>query len=84
MAMTRLDPLLHRPGPMRIVLQEFFVVVRLDHERVHFAQPLDHHLRRITKVGNKPKCVRTGMKGVADWIDCIVRDGKSLNGDIAD
>ena len=26
---------------MRIVLQKFLVMIRLDHERVHFAQPLD-------------------------------------------
>ena len=84
MTVTRLDPLLHRPGTMRIILQEFFVMIRLDDKRVDLAQPLDHHLRRITKIGNKPECVRAGVKGVADRIDRIVRDGKSLNGDIAD
>ena len=84
MTVARLDPLLHRPGPMRIVLQKFFVVVRLDHERVDLAQPLDHHLCRVTKIGNEPKRARAGVKRVADRIDRIVRDGKSLNGDIAD
>jgi hypothetical protein len=80
----RLDPLLHRPGPMRIILQKFFVVIRLDDERLDLAQPLDHHLRRVTKIGDEPECARAGVKRVPDGIDRIVRDGKSLNGDIAD
>ena len=83
MTVARLDPLLHRPGPMRIVLQKFFVVIRLDHEGVDLAQPLDHHLRRVTKIGDESKRARTGMKRVADRIDRIVRDGESLNRDIA-
>ena len=84
MTVTRLDPLLHRPGPLRIILQKFFVVICLDDERMDLAQPLDHHLRRVTKIGNKPKCARAGVKGVADGIDRIMRDWKSLNGNIAD
>src|SRR5450755_2110680 len=84
MTVTRLDPLLHRPWPVRIVLQKFFVVIRLDHERVDLAQSLDHHLGRVTKIGNEPERARARVKRVADWIDRIVRDGKSLNRDIAD
>ncbi len=37
MAMPRLNPLFHRPRPMRIVLQKFFVVVGFDDQRVNFA-----------------------------------------------
>ena len=84
MTVTRLDPLFHRPGTMRIILQKFFVMIRLDDKRLDLAQPLDHHLRRITKISNKPECVRTGVKGVSNRIDRIVWDGKSLDGDIAD
>ena len=84
MAVARLDSLLHGPGTMRIVLQKFFVVVCLDHERVDLTQALDHHLRSITKIGYEPERARTGVKRVSDRIDCIVGDGKSLNGDIAD
>ena len=83
MTVARLDPLLHRPGPMRIVLQKFFVVICLDHEGVDLAQPLDHHLRRITEIGDEPQRARAGVKRVADWIDRIVWDSKSLNRDIA-
>ena len=56
MPVTGLDPLLYRPGPMRIILQKFFVVICLDDKRMDLAEPLDHHLRRVTKIGNKPKC----------------------------
>jgi hypothetical protein len=84
MAVTRLDPLFDRPRPMRIGLQHFFVVVRLDHERVHLAQPFDDHLRRVTEIGDEPERALAGMKRVPDWIDCVVRDGKRLDMDIAD
>ena len=45
MAMARLDALFYRPGSLRIVLQKFLVVIRLNDERLHLAQPLD--LRRV-------------------------------------
>lgn len=84
MAMARLDSLLYRPGAMRIVLQKFFVVIGLDHEGVDLAEPLDHHLRGVTKVGDESERARAGVKRVPDRIDRIVRNGKSLDGDIAD
>jgi hypothetical protein len=83
MAVARLDPLFYRPRPMRIGLQHFLVVVRLDHERVHFAQPLDHHLRRVSEIGDEPERALTGMKRVTDRIDRVMRNGKSLDMDIA-
>ena len=83
MAVARLDPLFHRPRPMRIGLQHFFVVVGLDHERVHFPQPLDHHLRRIPEIGDEPERAFPGMKRVPDRIDRVVRDGKRLDVNIA-
>ena len=69
---------------MRIVLQKFFVMIRLDYEGVDLAEPLDHHLRGVTEIGNEAQRARAGMKRVADRIDRIVRDGESLNGNIAD
>ena len=38
---------------MRIALQKFFVVVRLDDNRSHFAQPLNNHPRRIPEIGDE-------------------------------
>ena len=69
---------------MRIVLQKFFVVVRLDHEGVDLAQPLDHRFRGVTEIGDKPERARAGMKRETHRIDRIVRHRKRLDMDIAD
>ena len=82
-AVARLDPLFHRPGPMRIGLQHFLVVVRLDDERVHLAQPLDHHLRRVSKIGHEPERALPRMERVSDRIDRVMRHGKRLDMNIA-
>jgi len=78
------DPLLHRPWPGRIILQKFFVVVCLDHKRVHFAQPFDQHLCRVTEISNEAKTAACRVKGVADRVNGIVRYCKGLDGDVAD
>ena len=41
MTVARHDPLFHRPGSIRIVLQKLFVVVGFDDQSVYFAQPFD-------------------------------------------
>jgi len=55
MTMPRLNPLFHRPRPMRVVLQKFFVVIGLDHERLHLAQAFDDQFSHVTEIGNEPK-----------------------------
>ena len=47
---------------MRIVLQKLFVVVCLDHKRVHFAQTLNQHLRRIPEVGDETQAAMSSMR----------------------
>ncbi len=42
---------------MRIVLQKFFVVIGLDHERVDVAQPFHHHLGRVTQISENPSAL---------------------------
>ena len=84
MAMARLDSLFHRPRPMFIVLQKFFVMICLDYKRVHFAQSLDDHLGRITEVCDETEAARASVKSEPDRIDGIMRHGKRLNRDIAD
>src|SRR6476646_4034881 len=71
-AMSRHDPLLHRPGPMRIVLQKFLVMIRLDNERVHLAQTFDQHFCGITKIGNETEATIAGVKSVTNWLYRIV------------
>src|SRR5260370_38321418 len=83
MGMTGLNPLFHRPRPMRIVLQKFFVVVRLDHKRLHFAQPLHNHFRRISQIGDKTEAARSRVKSKTERIDRVVWHGKTLDRDAA-
>src|SRR5437764_2899875 len=80
---SRHDTLLHRPGPIRIVLQKFLVMIRFDDERMHLAQTFDQHFCRITKVGDEAEATIAGMKRIADRLYRIVRDGKTLHQDIA-
>ena len=49
----RLDSLFHRPRPMRVVLQKFFVVIGLDHQRLNLSQTFDDHFGHVSEVGNK-------------------------------
>src|SRR6476620_8158050 len=84
MSVARLDPLFHRPRPMRIVLQKFFVVVRFDDERVYLAQTFHQHLRRAAEIGDIPETARCGMKSEAHGIDRVMRHGESLDSDVAD
>lgn len=68
---------------MRIALQKFFIVIRLDHKRVHFTQALHHHFGCVTEIGNEPETTRARMKGEPNRIDRVVRHGKTLHDDIA-
>jgi len=69
---------------MRVVLQKFFVVIGLDHERLHFSQPFSDQLGHITEVRDKPEAARAGVKHKPDRIHCVMRNGECLHRDIAD
>ena len=84
MSVPRHDSLFHRPGPELAGLQKFLIVIGLDHEGVHFAQTFDQHLGRVTEIGDEPEPATPGMKRVTDRFDRVMRDRKSLDGDIAD
>ena len=82
--MPRLDSLLHRPGPMGIVLQHFLVVVRFDHQSVHLPEPLRQHLGGVSEVCDETEAALPGMKGESDRINGVVRDRERFHRDIAD
>ena len=84
MTVPRLDSLFHRPRPMRVVLQEFFVVIGLNHEGLHLAQSFHDHFGDVTKIGDESKSTRASVKSEPQRIDGIVGDGKRLHGDVAD
>jgi len=84
MSVPRLDALFHRPRPVRVVLQKFFVVISFDYERLHFSQAFDDQLCHVTEVGDKPEAARAGVKHEPEGINRVVRHGERLHGDIAD
>ena len=55
MSVPRLNTLFHRPRPVPVILQKFFIVISLNDERLHFSQPFDDQLGHVTEVGDKPK-----------------------------
>src|SRR4029450_12657351 len=68
---------------MRIVLQKFFIMIRFDHERVHFAQSLDDHLRRVTEIRDEAEPARSCVKGKSQRIDSVVWHRERLHRDVA-
>src|SRR5215471_18150212 len=84
MAVAGLDALFHRPGPVRVVLQKFFVVVGLDHKCLHRAQPFHDHFGDVTEIRDKSEAAGTGGKYEPERIDRVVRHGESLHCDVAD
>ena len=84
MAVPRHDPLFHRPWPYLTGLEKFLIMIRLDDERVHFAQSFHEHLRGVPEVGDEAEAAASGVKGKADRLDRVVRYRKGLHRDIAD
>ena len=68
---------------MRVVLQEFLVVIGLDYERLHLTQSFNDHFRHVTQVGDESEVSRAGVKREPQRIDRVVRYGKRLDGDVA-
>src|ERR1051325_7638430 len=84
MSVARLNSLLHRPGTMGIVLQEFLIVIGLDDKRLHQTQPLDQHFGRVTEISHKSETGRATMERKPDRISGIMRHRKCLDGNVAD
>ena len=82
--MPGLDALFHRPGTVRVVLQKFFIVIGLDHQCLHMAQPFHDHFGNVTEIGNKSEAAGTGGKHEPERIDRVVRHGKRLHCHVAD
>ena len=80
--MAGLDPLLHRPRAMDVVLQKFFVVIGFDDERMHVTQSFDDHLGGVTEIGDEAESARAGIKREADGIDCVMRHRERLHHDV--
>src|SRR5205085_11262388 len=77
------DALFYRPGPMRIILQQFLIVIGFNHERVHLAQPLNQQFGWISQVGDKSEAAFCSVERIANRLDGIMRNRKSLDQNVA-
>ena len=68
---------------MGVVLQEFLIVVGLDHERVHLPQPLHDQFGHGTQIGDEAETARCRGKNKADRTDRIMRHWKRLHRNVA-
>ena len=84
MSVPRLDALFHRPRPVRVVLQKFFVVISLDHERSHCSQTFGDQLGHVTEIGDEPEAARASVEHESERIHGVVRHWERLQRDIAD
>ena len=82
--MTGLDSLFHRPRPMRIVLQKFFVMIGFDDKRLNLTQPFHNHFCRVAEIRDESETARACVTGKPKWIDSVVWHGEGLHGHIAD
>src|SRR5438128_11809269 len=83
MSVPRLNPLSHRPGPMRIVLQKFFVVVCFDDQGMNLPKPFHNHLGRVTEIGDESESARSRIERESERIDRVVRYREGLDQNIA-
>jgi hypothetical protein len=58
-------------------------MIRFDHERLHFAQSLDHHFGRVPEIGDEAEAARSGVKGKSQGVDRVMWDRERLHGDVA-
>ena len=59
-------------------------MVRLDYERLHFAQAFNRKAGGVPEIGDVAKRTRAGVKGVADRLNRVVWNGETFHRDIAD
>jgi hypothetical protein len=64
-------------------LQQFLVVIGLDHERLHLAQSFNNQFRHVTQVGDESEASRAGVKREPQRIDRVVRHWERLHGGVA-
>lgn len=83
MSVAGLDPLLHRPRAMSVILQKLFIMIGLDHKGVDLPQPFHDHFGRVAEIGDKTESARSRVERETRRIDSVMRDGKRLDGNVA-
>ena len=78
------DALFEAPGPVRAILQHAHVVVRFEHEHVGLPDSIQDVFGDIPEVGDEPDVAAGRPEQESHRILRVVRNIKSLNGDITD
>ena len=81
MAVAAHDPLLHAPGAADIVLKQFHIMVRFQHEDVGGPDAFHDQLCRVAEIGEETDSASARPQHKADWVISIVRHGKCFNSD---
>ena len=84
MPVTGHDPLFGRPRTFGVVLQELFVVIRLDDEGMRLAHAFARKLRGETEISQKAERRPIMMQNESNRIHRVVWNAKSLDRDIPD
>lgn len=82
-AMTAEDALFHTPGPASVILQEFEVVIGLEHEDPGRPDSLDDKFGGMPEIGEKPDVPGGRVDEKADRVISVVGYRKGVDGDIA-
>ena len=82
--MTAGDALFQAPGPARIVLEHFQIVIRFEHEDIGGANTFANQARGVAKVREETDFMAAGVQHVTDGIVGVVRNGKRVDANIAD
>ena len=82
--MARHDSLFHRPRPACVVLQHFFVVVCLDHQRAHIPHAFLNEFSSMAKISENTEGCPVVAQYKPHGIHRVVRHWKSLDIDILD
>lgn len=84
MPVPRTDALFDRPRALGIGGEQFIVVVCFQIQAVHALQVLGDAVRDVAGIADESETFFRAAQDVADGIDGIVEDGKTLHGEIAD
>jgi hypothetical protein len=77
------DSLLHAPRALGTRLQQFLVVIRLDHHGMCRSHALVHELGGESQIREEPERGAAMMQNEAEWFHRIVRHRKTLDINVA-
>lgn len=83
MAVSAADPLLHGPRTMRVVLQEFQIVVGFEDQRVGLLRPVERKMGCVAEVGEEDHVTVAMVDEETDGIRGVMRDGERFHIEIA-